>query len=75
MNCFSLRCCVPICTMRPVFLQMSQSSRPSGMVNVIGFSQYTSFPASMASIAIFACQWSGVEIWTMSIFGLSKIAR
>ena len=36
------------------------------MVSVSGFSQYTSLPAFMASMAMIACQWSGVATMTAS---------
>ena len=42
--------------------------RPSSMrYRVIGFSSDTSLPALMAAMAIGACQWSGVEIMTVSM--------
>ena len=41
---------------RPVSLTTLQTCWPFSMINVIGFSQHTSLPARMASIAILTCQ-------------------
>ena len=47
----------------------------SAMVNVSGFSQYTSLPLRKASMAIRACQWSGVAMVTawMSLRSSSSV--
>ena len=50
------RCWVPTCITRPVSLTTLQTCWPFSMINVIGFSQHTSLPARMASIAILTCQ-------------------
>ena len=48
----------------------------SAMVRVMGFSMYTSLPASMASMAMRACQWSGVAMQTTSTsLTLSRMMR
>ena len=48
------------------FFTASTIARPSAMVRVRGFSQYTSFPAWQAFTVCSACQWSGVVINTAS---------
>jgi hypothetical protein len=67
---------LPICVATPVSFATRASSRASRMLWVRGFSQYTCLPAFMATIAWYACWWSGVamsividgrldeEIWT-----------
>jgi len=45
------------------------------MLNVSGFSQQISLSAFAAAIAIGTCQWSGVEIITASMSGLSRSSR
>ena len=50
-------------------------SCPSSMVRVSGFSTYTSLPAFIASMAICACQWSGVATSTASSSFTSRSRR
>ena len=50
-------------------------SGPSSIFSVSGFSTYTSLPALSASMAIRACQWSGVAISTASIPACSSTRR
>jgi hypothetical protein len=38
----------------------SSIQRPSRTKSVVGFSTYTSLPATQAIMVISACQWSGV---------------
>ena len=65
-NRSSDRCWLPVCTIRLFFRAAFTIARPSAIVSVSGFSQYTSLPASQASIVIRACQWSGVVMTTAS---------
>ena len=65
----------PTWSTRPVRRTASRHSSACWTVRESGFSQKTSFPASMASIAIFVCQWSGVAIRTASTSGSSSTSR
>jgi hypothetical protein len=56
-------------------LAASTTAIASAIVRVIGFSMYTSLPACMASIAIRACQWSGVAMHTTSTSFCSSTFR
>ena len=62
----SLRCCVPTWNTLPVSFTASRMRKPSSIVSVSGFSQYTSQPARSAAMAIGTCQWSGVPMVTIS---------
>ena len=69
------RLCDPTCTTRPVRRAVSSRSRPSRILWAHGFSTYTCFPASQASIAMGACQWSGGASTTASTEGSSRTSR
>ena len=58
--------CTPTVTTLFVLWATSTTAIASAIVLVIGFSMYTSLPAFMASMAIRACQWSGVAMHTRS---------
>jgi hypothetical protein len=61
--------------MRFVRRTVSRTAIACSTVCVIGFSQYTFLPASMASIEILPCQWSGVAIRTASMSFRSSSRR
>jgi hypothetical protein len=67
--------CTPTLMTRFVFFQASTTACASSIVRVIGFSQYTSLPAFIASMAMRACQWSGVAIVQMSTSFCSRTWR
>ena len=54
------------CTVRPCFRAAASIACPSTTSTLIGFSTYTSAPASTAAIIGSACQWSGVATSTTS---------
>src|ERR1022692_2849269 len=53
---------LPTWMIRPVLRCAAITAWPSSMECTMGFSQYTSFPAFMASMEACACQWSGVGV-------------
>jgi hypothetical protein len=55
-NRSSLVRCGPTCSVRPVRLTALRHSIACSAVRLSGFSQYTSLPASIASMAILVCQ-------------------
>jgi hypothetical protein len=71
----SERCWLPVWNTRLYRRTAFTSAWPSAMNSVIGFSQYTSFPASQAWMAVSVCQWSGVLINTASMDLSSSIFR
>ena len=67
--------CEPICRMRPLDRCASMTGLPCSIFWIIGFSQYTSFPAFSASIVMRECQWSGVPMMTASTSLRARISR
>ena len=65
---------LPTWTMRPVRRCASTMASPCSTLCTIGFSTYTSLPASMASMAIRECQWSGVATMTASTSFRARIS-
>ena len=62
----SSRCWLPVWSTLPVSFTAFFSASASWMVSVSGFSQYTSLPFFSASMAMRACQWSGMATMTAS---------
>ena len=73
-NSCELRCMEPVWNTRPYLRAASINSFVSCTEYVSGFSQYTSLPCFIASTAMYACQWSGVAMHTMSMAGSLTIS-
>ena len=74
-KCGAERCWVPTAMILLVLLAARIIACPSATLWPIGFSTYTSLPASTASMVGRACQWSGVAMTTASRSLASSIAR
>ena len=66
------RCCEPVWKIAPYRAAVSRRCWASPTVRVSGFSQYTSLPASIARLAMIACQWSGTQMNTASMSSRSR---